>query len=250
MLKKLIRENRKFKRLASEFLKIVDFVFWTDYQFKLDNYAREFHNPIYQFKKNEITLIHLPKTGGTSLKNLLNQDESSNFTNLSKHRPVSQLCDPMEYSYITVMRDPVQRVWSHYQMVLRERPDYPYRRFANNGIECFLKHCWGARNMACRYYSGEVTQEPNPETLQKALNNLMNFTCVISFDNFEKEASEFLAKYNIQMSSIPHKRKSSYPLYNQNEYNLIQEYNKLDMELFAKWKEQSTLGAKPVLKNS
>ncbi len=138
------------------------------------------------------------------------------------------------------MRDPVKRVWSYYQMVLKNPSGFPYKRFADYGLECFLKHCWEVRNMACRYYSGNVKHEPNTKTLDKALNNLMHFSYVLAFDNFESEAAECLDTFNIQMSTIPHEKKGNYTPCNQDDYDLIHRYNRLDMELFAKWKEQSS----------
>ena len=196
-----------------------------------------FHDPNYQFKKHEIALVHIPKTGGTSLHKLLSEDNLSRFINLNMHRPISRLCDPVTYSYITIMRDPIERVWSYFNMVLKNPPGFPYKRFADKGLDCFLEHCWEVRNMACRYYSGEIAREPNVETSEKAFNNLMNFICVISFDNLENEATKFLAKYNIKPAFIPHERKSNNTRYTQNDYDLIYKYNKLDIELFNEWKK-------------
>jgi len=220
-------------------LKIIDSILWTDLHVKLHNYFAGFHNPNYRFKESEIAFVHIPKTGGTSLHLLLKADKLSRFVNLDMHRPISQLCDPLKYNYITVMRDPVERVWSYYQMVLSAPPRFPYKAFADKGLEFFLTHCWEVRNMACRYYSGQIAKDPNAQTLENAYNNLMNFTCVIAFDNFEEEVTTFLADYNIPIISIPHKRKSSYTLPGQEEHDIICKYNRLDIELFNVWKKNN-----------
>ena len=90
--------------------------------------------------------------------------------------------------------------------------------------------------MACRYYSGKTRKEPAAQTLQNALNNLMHFTYVIDLDNFEDEVTILLTNYNIQITSIPHERKIGYITPNQNDCNLICDYNGLDIELYNKWK--------------
>ncbi len=120
----------QLKRLFGKSLKIIDAVFWTDYYVKLHNRNIGFHDPTYRFNQNEIAFVHIPKTGGASLHNLLDQDEFSRFVNLNMHRPISQFCEPGEYSYITIMRDPVKRVWSYYQMVLKNPSGFPYTRIS------------------------------------------------------------------------------------------------------------------------
>lgn len=227
-------------KLLGRTLKIIDLIFWTDYQTRLHNHSIGFHNSAYQFKRSEIAFVHIPKTGGTSLHRLLSKDVQRRFVNLNMHQPISRLCNPQEYSYVTVMRNPVERVWSYYQMVLRNPPGYPYKRFADEGLECFLKHCWEVRNMACRYYSGEIKEEPTARTLDLALSNLENFICVIDMDYFEKQVADFMKKNNIPMNPIPHERKSNYAPCSRNDNALIRKYNILDMKMFVKWKGQST----------
>jgi hypothetical protein len=226
------------QRLIIKALKIVDDVFWTDFHIKLRNKNIGFHNANYQLKTNEIALVHVPKTGGTSLVSILRKDKLSRFVNLNTHSPVSQLCAPQKYNYITVMRDPIERVWSYYQMVLQSSPSYPYKLFANKGLSCFLKYCWEARNMSCRYYSGQIAKEPTEQTLQNALNNLKHFCAVINFENYEEEVNKFLARYDLKTNLIPHKRKKSYELPNEYERQLISHYNSLDIELFDRWNQR------------
>lgn len=215
---------------------VVDSLFLTNFIGRLLDRASGFHNPDYRFKVNQTAVVHLPKTAGTSLHNLLKKDKLQRFVNLDSHRPVSQCCSPENYSYLTVMRDPVSRVWSYYQMVMRSHGRFPYKASAKRGLKCFLKHCWEVRNMACRYYSGWVFKEPDKITLSRAVENISHFAYVLSFEHIQDELCDISKKYDIQ-GSIPHERISSYRAPNNAERNLIHHFNSLDIELYDKWKQ-------------
>lgn len=204
----------------------------TDIFTKLTQLSLGFHTPNYWFRKRQIAFIHLPKTAGTSLHTLLGQDDLRRFVNLNKHRPVSRFCQPGKYQYITVMRDPVERVWSYYRMVLRNPPGSPYQRYAEGGLEQFLTHCWEVRNLACRYYSGHVKREPDAQTLELARANLSKFLCVLSFARFTNDLSRFLTDLQIPHSDIGHERRAAYDPPTDEERALIVSYNALDLELF------------------
>jgi len=209
----------------------LDEVFETELYARLIQLRLRFHTPYYFVKHGQIALIHLPKTAGTSLHTLLNDDKLHRFINLNAHRPVSKFCKPGKYEYITVMRNPIDRVWSHYCMIL-STPHARFLHVANKGIENYLKHCWMGRNMACRYYAGNVASEPNEQTLALARENLSRFLCVLSFDHIEEDLTRFLREYDIPAATIPHKRKVSYAQPTPDERDLIASYNRYDMDLF------------------
>ena len=216
----------------------------TDCHAKDHNRSIGFHNPRYAFGKDEIAIVHVPKTGGTSLHHVLKNCENLKVANLLSHRPVSQLCDPRHYEYITILREPVERVWSYYQMVLGSEADFPYKAFAKN-LRTFLGRCWEVRNMACRYYSGSVDAEPNATTLGRAMENLKNFSAVIQFDNFERDVRQVLARRNLSVEAVPHMRKSHYVEMTDEERRMILEYNEFDGVLFRAWARLLSDGAGP-----
>lgn len=226
-------------KIYFKLLKAVDRVIWTDLAIKTHNKRIGFHTSNYLFKEDQIAFIHIPKPGGTSLHKILRQDSLKRFINLNMHRPVSHLCSPTKFKYITVIRNPVDRVWSYYQMVLRNPPGSPYKRFVNRGLKYFLKHCWEVRNMSCRYYAGMVRKEPDKETLNRALDNPVNFYYVILFDNFTREIHDFLKKMTLPMVEVPHERKSNYNLPDENDIRIISQYNSLDIKLFKEWSEKN-----------
>ena len=151
----------------------------SDKLIRYTHHTNGFHNPNYRFNKEQIASVHIPKTGGTSLNKILQESGDLRFINLNIHKPVSNKCSPQDYRYITVMRDPIDRVWSQYQMVLRSEKGYPYQKFAQQGLAVFLEKCWAVRNMNCRYITGELEAEPNTNTLDRAFENLSQFYVAI-----------------------------------------------------------------------
>jgi len=199
-----------------------------------------YHNPDYRFEKDQIALIHIPKTAGTSLAKLLSNDPQNRFVLLDIHKPVSLHCSPEEFQYITILRDPIARVWSHYQMVLRYPKGYPYQKYAVQGLEVFLKKTWETRNMMCRYLAGNTQQEPDSQTFEKAIKNISTFYKVLFFENFAKETSDFLTQQDIPFEKIPNERKSKYAQPTEEEKALIAQYNQWDLTIFQRCKNEST----------
>ena len=230
----------RFKRKTTKsILKIIDSIFDTDWYWNYSFKMSAFHTSEYTFKKDQIAFVHVPKTGGTSVAKMLQQSGISRFVNLNIHKPISEFCSPAEYKYFTIIRNPIDRVWSQYQMVLREGNGYPYNKYAVRGLKCFLENCWAVRNMACSYYSGQVHQESTLETYEKAVENLQQFYKVLSFENFNFEIKDFFKEENIQYQDILHERKSTYDGPNQQEKDQIIAYNKFDIMLFEKWENQN-----------
>lgn len=196
-----------------------------------------YHNPDYRFEKDQIALIHIPKTAGTSMAKLLSNDPKNRFVLLDIHKPVSPHCSPTEFQYVTILRDPIARVWSHYQMVLRYPEGYPYRKYAVQGLEVFLKRTWETRNMMCRYLAGNTQQEPDNQTFEKANKNISTFYKVLFFENFAENASEFLTQHEIPFEKILNQRKSKYAQPTEEEKALIQKYNQWDLRLFKEMKQ-------------
>jgi hypothetical protein len=196
------------------------------------------HLPWYKFSKKQIAFVHIPKTGGSSMHALLKAERPDQFVNTGKHRPVSLRCPPGEYHYMTVIRNPTDRVWSRYQMVLRGDPFYVHRPFAEKGLYYYLTHSWEVRNMMCRYLSGSVFKEPTEKTLQTAYENILKFDIVLEFEDYQNELNRLLDSYGIpRQMQLPHEKKSEYPDPTPSETELIEEYNALDVELYKRWKQ-------------
>lgn len=228
------------KQSLKGFYGVYDFFAGTEKRTEYTHFQNGFENPNYRFEQHEIGFIHLPKTAGTSFSKLLANDPKNRFALLKIHRPVSPHCPPTKYRYITVMRDPIDRVWSLYQMVLRDPSGLLYQKQAKESLEAFLKINRSARNLICRYLSGEMDAEPTTQTVAKALENLSHFYAIISFENFAQEATTFLEEHGVPFEKIPNERKSKYAGPTVEERAIIKQYNAWDVQLFAAWK--SNLG--------
>ncbi len=236
MLKTYLARAKK-KTLQNVF-RLYDSIADTEMYAEYSNYKIGYDNPDYQFAKTDICFLHLPKCAGTSFAKILKKDPKNRFKELLIHRPISLTCPPSEYRYVTIMREPTSRVWSLYKMMLRQPEGYPYRKHALRGLEFFCQKNKAARNMVCRYLSGEMKGEPDAQTVEKAYANLQQFYDVINFDNFAVEASDFLEKHDIPFEKIPSERKAKYAGPSPKEQILLQKYNQWDIRLFEKWQTE------------
>lgn len=189
------------------------------------------HSSHYTFKKNEISFIHIPRTGGTTLHHILEKNAASLFINLHIHRPVSLFCLPGEFKYVTFLREPVARVISFYNMAKHESSQYYH--YASRGLKEFISNSWEARNMACRYLSGHINQEIDENLFMMAKENLRSFYFIGLFEQYEIDVRNLLLKININPNTV------SIPTMNPSilqdvtaETDLIQHYNKFDIMLY------------------
>ena len=209
-----------------------------------DMTTSDHHQGGYVFPDNQIAFVHLPKTGGSTMHRYLSFCSSHlhrwvNITSEGLHRPVSRRCPPGRYRYFTIMRDPVERVWSYYQMLIRNGKRYPWHGYAALSLHEFLSHCWEVRNMAVRYVSGFVLDEPDLNTLEIASRNLSRFQAVIDFGSFDQQLASFCESLQIPVKAedVPHCNASSYEPPSQQDIALIRSFNALDQRLYVNWQK-------------
>ena len=77
--------------------------------------------------------------------------------------------------YITCIRNPIDRVWSYYQMALREKKS-PYNCYTSRGIKYFLEKCWECRNLMTKYLTGKINEigKSDQDLISLALNFISN----------------------------------------------------------------------------
>ena len=198
------------------------------------------HRANYIFDKNVQCFIHLPKTGGTTLTHIIKK-HNLNVDGIDVHRPISEYCSPLTHNYITIIRNPVDRVISYYNMIKRNGPRYPHFEYTSD-IKTFLNNCWEVNNQFTLYLAGiDCTrfvnkssdfQIVNEDIYNLAKENLSRFK-ILHFDNLSKDIETFLCEHNIVDKNIP--------ALNQHEYNkdvtldeikIIEKHNKYDILLY------------------
>lgn len=195
------------------------------------------HDPNYTFNASQIALIHIPRTGGSTLHHLLQRIDPSLFVNLNTHRPVSSFCSPMDYDYITFLRSPVDRVMSLYRTASHETS--PFHEHWQRGIENFMQNCWEARNMACRYLTGNLTDEVNVASLSQAKLNLRQFLFAGLFEEYNEEVFALLSTLGFGSSRLSLPRLNTSIAVEPFEFEaVIASYNTYDIALYDWFLEQ------------
>lgn len=218
----------------------IDQICQTDYRARLLCRTTGFHSSSYRFSTDQVAFIHIPKTGGTSISAILEQvDNHGRFLNLDTHRPVSQHCPPKNYQYITMLRQPVDRVYSYYRMAQRKDPDNPYSHLCGRGLEHFLTHCWETRNMCCRYLAGTSRKEVDDTIFKQAFENLSSFKFVGQFEHFEASIEQLMKSMDCGKAQIPHHRPSPKTQPTPEEYSTIAKYNEYDLRLYELYLQQN-----------
>lgn len=201
-------------------------LYWSKEQYELKQYT---------FPSTSICFIHLPRTGGSTLKSYI----KSNFFTVNRS-PVSFLCPSKEFKYITIFREPVSRVWAFFNMIKRQGKNYPYKEMTGT-MKNFCLNCWEASNCYTKLLAGETVEHnlPDAELLRRAKENMKNFFYILDFNQLEKDINALRIKIVKELpetsvdTTIQHVQ---YMKYDRNISSLfrkvIEEHNKLDIELY------------------
>ncbi|MBT2686890.1 sulfotransferase family 2 domain-containing protein [Bacillus sp. ISL-47] len=219
---------------------------------------------------NQILIhVHIPKTGGTTLNKIINNnyndgliksvydtDESVRnlkFKELSKknisciegHFPFGiHAYFNVPYVYITLLRNPIDRVISEYYFTHsfswpswldKNNPDH--KKYFNLSLEDFIKYP-AMRNKQTRFISGNFNTELLDCDLNKAIENIEKYFIVAGttemFDESVFLMKEMLGWKNSKYikSNVTKKRPKLNDL-TSDIRQLIEEYNKFDLELYS-----------------
>ena len=234
IIKKIEREsNRLTAKISDNFFKTT----------KFDMYQRR-HSKSYQndfkLKENQFCFVHIPRTGGSSLHGLLLENREDFYKGV--HTAVSLLCNPKKYKYITVLRDPIERVFSFY-LIQRKYKKLAFNPHAKQGLEFFLKNVWSCNNGICKFLNGRLENELNDSLFKISLENLENFYFIVDFENFDNNVKILSSKLNIkndiEQSALHQNNYETAEEKLTKEYKeLIKKFNLYDIEIYKIYKEK------------
>jgi hypothetical protein len=223
-----------YRKPALFLLERLDRVARTDLAVRYLNRILGFHTSDYVFDVSQVAIVHIPKTGGTTLQAVLGQLSADLFVNWHMHRPISRRCPPGRFSYVTILRDPTQRVWSYFCMARRGERGNPYSAASRRGLAYFLDHCWEVRDMTCRYLAGDPYKDVDEDRYLLAKANLKRVAFVGRFDRLVRDVRRLVTEFggNPDQITIPHLRPSVREPLSDEDAALIESRNEFDRRLY------------------
>lgn len=225
-----------YKKISPFFGRILDRLFFTSYSRVGVNFYHFYNRNDYLINDVEkICFIHLPKTGGITVWDALKKNNFPlyNFPKNSMHNPVSLKSPPQKFKYISVMRNPLDRVYSHFFLYKRLN-----EKITDHGLTHTLRTQISFKNLACQYYSGLVDEQVDERIFNLAKKNLDDFFFIIDFQNLENDIKKLFDKINFNNKiNVSHKNKSNYEKISSNDKRVIEAYNYWDLKLFEYYKK-------------
>ena len=225
------------KKISPYVGNFLDSLLLTNFSRRGLDYYHNYHQNDYKFIQENICLIHVPRSGGGTLRTYLKKDKSFFLLNKgSQHYPVSLLCDPQKFRYITILRNPVERTISHFYMLTEMKT-----KVASFGFSNWLINDKFSKNLFCQYLSGHVYENVDERIYNIALSNLKNFYYVIDFNNFEEDLKKLINKLNLKINedikNYSHRISINYPKNNEEFEILSKKYNFWDIKLYNEFLE-------------
>jgi len=144
--------------------------------------------------------------------------------------------DLIETKYITVLRHPVERVWSYYNMI-RKKDHFAWGKYTNS-LDDFLTNCWEVNNMMIQYLVCKPRQQIlSLADLEAAKLVLSKFYSVMDMNNLNDDWEKLKHKMNedfkIELNSLPYMNKApQYRPPTEDQVRKIEAHNQWDLKLY------------------
>ena len=217
--------------------------------------------------KRQIIYHHVPKTGGTTVSNLLlslfknpyrisgsptkniksiscfenykknfNKIKTSNYDFICGH--IQYLDDFKDRFSITTIRDPIERAISHYNMLIE-------RQIINKQTE--LDYCFKneliPKNPITQMFSckNDKNDKVNNTNKEVALSNLNKLDMVVNFNQIDNLINYLVSNYNLPniLYQRLQKNKLNHFLSNKMNLDVVKKYNEYDLEIFSSLKKNN-----------
>ena len=142
---------------------------------------------------------------------------------------MSLSCNPNKYKYITIIRDPIDRVYSFY-LIQKKFDKLPFHLHAKEGLEYFIKNVWSVRNGMCKFINGNLDIDLDEKLFEISNKNLKNFYFVIDFNNLESDLRFLSKKLDIKVDNIEYRNSyiTQKEKLEKNDVELITKFNTFD----------------------
>ena len=190
------------KEISKFLLKILDKNIYTTFLPKLINRnSSKMNRNNYKVPDEcKFIFLHVPKTGGMTVNYIIDEINKKN-ENIKilrgGHNPMSIFYSTSEKKYFTIIRDPIERIFSYYKMSFKDKKQ-PYHYLAKKSLYHFVAYCPEAQNIYCKYFSGDSEKEMNSDLYEIAKSNAQNFYQLLNFTNLEKNLKNFFNKIGEQ----------------------------------------------------
>lgn len=136
--------------------------------------------------------IHIPKTGGTSVSNVLSKLPNTEI--LHSHDSLRVLDDVSDYFIFTIVRNPYTRLQSAYQHGIR-------KKVYSADFSTFLENA----------NDSDIWLMPQEYFVNAGKNRERKISFIGRYENFKKDLSYILTKLGIENKKIPHLNRN--PIY-------------------------------------
>lgn len=241
MYKKVPKRKKIYKKFlyafSKIFLKPIDSIFNLTLRANFLERFLQLHRQNYKICKNKLYFIHIPKTGGTTFHQILQKNLKTKLFNFNypynydfnTHNPLPKNINLKNKNFVTILRNPLNRVYSFYIDQLRNKKGR-YHNLAKKGLKNFCDKCWESNNLYCRYFSGDL-HLASKIYFEKAKKNLKDFNDVLIFENLNQEINNYIKKYNFKKKWLT-KNKKKYSPPSQENLQIIKKYNANDLRLY------------------